>query len=87
MPDETPRKAIYPPTASDGSPVTGQNLLRIRALFGDYFEAHDTIRSQLLVRARRIRAERAWVKEGCYAWLRLTRDLKMVQREMRAMRS
>lgn len=59
------------------------NTLLIRALFGDPFDAHGSRRRRLLKQARHIRALRAWVKVGCYAWWRLTDDLKYIQREIR----
>jgi hypothetical protein len=60
--------------------------LRIRALLGDGMPVTDTKRNKLLRNARHIRALRSWVKEGCYAWWRLTDDLRLVQKEMAATR-
>lgn len=53
-----------------------------RALFGDSLEAKNTRRGRLLLESRKIRALRAWTKDGCYAWWRLTDDLKNIQKEM-----
>ena len=59
------------------------NILRIRALTGDDFETNGKLRRELLWRARQIRALRSWVREGCYAWWRLSDDLKRTQQEIR----
>ena len=63
-----------------------QNKLRVRALCGDDFDARGEPRRVLLRRARYERAIRSWVTEGCYAWWRLTDDLKRTQRAMAALR-
>lgn len=61
---------------------SGQHMLRVRALCGDDFESRGTFRGELLKRARHVRALRSWVKEGCYAWWRMTGELKAIQQEM-----
>lgn len=52
------------------------------ALFGDSMPITDTPRNRLLRNVRRLRALRSWVTLGCYAWWRLTDDIKNVQRIM-----
>jgi hypothetical protein len=55
---------------------------RMRALFGDDMPVTDSARNKLLRTARHIRALRSWVQPWCYAWFRLTDDLKTTQRAM-----
>lgn len=58
------------------------NALLVRALFGDDMPVADTARNRLLRAARRTRALRSWVAIGCYAYWRLTDDLKTAQRAL-----
>jgi hypothetical protein len=57
------------------------NSLFARALTGDDYMPKSVVGHHLLI-CRYFRAMRACCREGCYAWLRLTADLKAAQRNL-----
>ena len=67
--------------------MSGQNGLRLRALFGDDMLVGDGRRNKLLRLARRDRALLSWITRGSYAWFKIQGDLKAVQREMARLRA
>jgi hypothetical protein len=46
----------------------------------------ESARGKQLYRCRLLRATRAWVRPYCYAWFRLTDDLKREQRHLLTLR-
>lgn len=57
-------------------------LLRQKALFGEPVPSEANRRGSLLWQCRRLRALRSWIRPGAYAELRLSDDLKGVQRRL-----
>lgn len=58
--------------------------LLMRALYGEPMPTSAV--GKALWRCRRDRALRSWITPGCYAWWRLTGDLKDRQRDLLAFR-
>ena len=59
--------------------------LRVRALLGDPYRPKSVVGHWLLV-CRRLRAHRAWITPGSYAWWRYTGDLQLAQKRLACFR-
>jgi len=55
---------------------------RFMALMGDPMPVTTTVRNKMLRHVRHVRGLRAWVTSGCYAWWRLTDEIRAIQRAM-----
>lgn len=65
--------------------MTRQPLaLLYRALFPPPMPSSE--RGKALWRVMNLRAHRAWITTGCYAWWRFSDDLKEAQRDLLALR-
>lgn len=65
--------------------IVSQTDLLMRSLFGDR-PLPPGERASLLWGCRRIRADRAWIKVGCYAWWIHTEILQATQHKLLALR-